>query len=178
MTSDALKTIRAIAIASGLGAGIVVLGAARHAHGSPLKPQVFYDSDGRQIARVAAPKKAHHRGRTERMDRVARHRVHDRHLPFPVTLRVDDPRPRAWCGWQMRQWLGIRDRSLNLARNWARVGRPARPAPGVVVVWRHHVGIIVAVTARGRAIVKSGNDGGQVRERERSITNAIAFREV
>lgn len=47
---------------------------------------------------------------------------------------------------------------------------------GSIVVWRHHVGIIKRVTARGKAIVLSGNDGGRVRERERSTSGAIAFR--
>src|SRR5690348_10870667 len=36
-----------------------------------------------------------------------------------------DPRPRAWCGWQMRQWLGVADRGFNLARAWAHFGSRA-----------------------------------------------------
>lgn len=87
-----------------------------------------------------------------------------------------DPRPRAWCGWWMRQQLGIADRSLNLARNWARYGTNAHgPAIGAIVVWPHHVGQIVGRTESGW-IIKSGNDGHQVRERERSLRGAIAFR--
>jgi len=100
-------------------------------------------------------------------------------LAGPAAARqrsAGDPRPQAWCGWQMRQWLGVADRRFNLARAWARFGQPAGgPEVGVVVVWRHHVGLI---TGRGGAgwIVKSGNDGHAVRERVRSLRGAIAFR--
>lgn len=69
-------------------------------------------------------------------------------------------------------------RDLWLARNWAAVGSNAgKPGIGVVVVWRHHVGII---TGRAGAswVIKSGNDGRMVRERPRSIAGAIAFRHI
>jgi hypothetical protein len=85
-------------------------------------------------------------------------------------------RPGAWCGWWLENQLGLNDRKLWLARNWTSVGSNAgQPAVGVVVVWRHHVGII---TGRSGSdwIIKSGNDGHTVRERVRSIAGAIAFR--
>ena len=91
-------------------------------------------------------------------------------------------RPRAWCGWWLGRYLGMLDRKLWLARNWTHVGRPAHgPHVGAIVVWargrRHgHVGIITGRTADGRWIVKSGNDGHRVRERPRSVADAIAFR--
>ena len=87
-------------------------------------------------------------------------------------------RPAAWCGWWLGQQLGIANRNLWLARNWASVGTNAgRPDVGVVVVWRHHVGIITGRKG-SEWIVKSGNDGHAVRERVRSISGAIAFRRV
>lgn len=87
-------------------------------------------------------------------------------------------RPAAWCGWAMLQWHpNAGGRELWLARNWARVGRPTSPHIGAIVVWSHHVGEIT-----GRSgnlwIVKSGNDGHMVRERARSISGAIAFRDL
>lgn len=86
-----------------------------------------------------------------------------------------EARPARWCGWQMVQWFGG-DKSLYLARNWARVGAPARgPAIGAIVVWRSHVGYITGFR-NGQWIVKSGNDSGRVRERPRSVSRAIAFR--
>jgi hypothetical protein len=60
---------------------------------------------------------------------------------------------------------------MNLARNWARWGRPSGPRVGAVVVWPHHVGMITGQTADGRWIVRPGNDGGRVRERPRSVSH-------
>jgi hypothetical protein len=101
---------------------------------------------------------------------VRRGRVH--------AARGSAGRPSAWCGWWLGQHLGTPRRDLWLARNWASVGRNAgQPAVGVVVVWRHHVGIITG-RAGSKWVVKSGNDGGAVRERPRSISGAIAFRHV
>ncbi len=82
------------------------------------------------------------------------------------------PRPRAWCGWWMRTQLGGGP-ALNLAWNWRHYGSPTTPQVGAVVVWRHHVGIITGQASNGRWIVKSGNDGGRVRERARSVSGAI-----
>jgi len=62
---------------------------------------------------------------------------------------------------------------LNLASNWRHWGRPGGPQIGAVVVWRHHVGMITGRTAGGEWIVKSGNDGGRVRERPRSVAGAV-----
>lgn len=87
-------------------------------------------------------------------------------------------RPSRWCGWWLGRHLGMPDRKLWLARNWAQVGHNAgRPEVGVVVVWRNHVGIITG-RAGDHWIIKSGNDGRGVRERPRSIAGAIAFRRV
>ncbi len=81
-------------------------------------------------------------------------------------------RPRAWCGWWMRTQRGG-GAHLNLAWNWSKWGRPASPQVGAVVVWRHHVGEIVGRAANGQWLVRSGNDGGAVRTRARSISGAV-----
>ena len=87
------------------------------------------------------------------------------------------PRPHAWCGYYMRELLGVPDTSYNLAQHWRNFGRPAMgPHVGAIVVWSHHVGIIVG-GERGAWVVKSGNDGHAVRERVRSVAGAIAFRD-
>jgi hypothetical protein len=82
------------------------------------------------------------------------------------------PRPRAWCGWWMRTQLGGGP-AYNLAWNWRNYGSPTTPRVGAVVVWRHHVGMITGQAGNGQWIVKSGNDGGRVRERARSVSGAI-----
>lgn len=82
-------------------------------------------------------------------------------------------RPSQWCGWWMRTQLGGGP-EMNLAANWRRWGSHASgPQVGAVVVWSHHVGIITGQTAGGKWIVKSGNDGGRVRERARSVSGAV-----
>lgn len=91
------------------------------------------------------------------------------------TARPSDCRGIAWCGCWLRHHLGLTDRRLNLARNWARQGQPASPALGVIVVWPHHVGIITG-GGPGAWIITSGNDGHAVRSRPRSLSGAIALR--
>jgi hypothetical protein len=81
-------------------------------------------------------------------------------------------RPARWCGWWMRTQKGGGP-ELNLASNWRHWGRPSGPQVGAVVVWPHHVGMITGRTAGGEWIVKSGNDGGRVRERPRSVAAAV-----
>ena len=88
-------------------------------------------------------------------------------------------RARTWCGNYMSSYFGKSDRRLALAREWAREGYNAGgPGIGVVVVWRHHVGVITGQTPDGQWIIHSGNDGGAVRTRPRSLAGAIAFRRV
>lgn len=84
-----------------------------------------------------------------------------------------------WCGIYLSNYLGKHDRNLALAREWAHEGAPAPgPAVGVVAVWPHHVGVITGQTPDGEWIVHSGNDGGAVRTRPRSLAGVIAFRYV
>lgn len=90
----------------------------------------------------------------------------------PTSVRGVGPRPRKWCGWWMRTQLGGGPQ-FNVAWNWRKYGSPTSPQVGAVVVWRHHVGIITGRASNGKWIVKSGNDGGRVRERARSVAGAI-----
>ncbi|MGH6875929.1 MAG: hypothetical protein ACREHV_00980 [Rhizomicrobium sp.] len=111
---------------------------------------------------------AHHR------HRQVRHRHHYAHRH----VRFTDGRPAAWCGWWMRRHLGVADRRYNLARAWAGYGsRAGAPGQGVIVVWPHHVAIIVGGSdGRGRWLMESGNDGHAVRTRYRSLRGVIALR--
>lgn len=87
-------------------------------------------------------------------------------------------RPRAWCGWFMRQQKGVADPSYNLARNWAHWGSPSSLHPGAVVVWNHHVGEAAAGECpAGRVMLHSGNDGHAVRTRCVSLRGVIAIRD-
>ena len=112
--------------------------------------------------------------REQRADREPRERVARRRRS--ADLSGGDPRPRAWCGWQMRRLVGSDPGpSYNLARNWAHWGRAGPAGIGAVVVWPHHVGKIVG-QQNGQWVVESGNDGHQLRSRPRSIAGAIAIR--
>jgi len=95
--------------------------------------------------------------------------------------------PKLWCGCWLADYfakLGITfkvpARDLYVARNWRKVGRlVSGPAPGVIAVFSRgrggHVGIVRAVPGPGRIVLLSANDGGAVRERERSSANVIAW---
>ncbi len=108
-------------------------------------------------------------------------RKNRRYIVSPRYHFGGEGKPRRWCGWYMQRKTGVTSkvtgRNLNMAREWAHVGTPASPAPGVIVVWRHHVGQIVEKVSNGW-MIHSGNDGNAVRTRVRSIAGAIAFRSI
>lgn len=112
------------------------------------------------------------RGHYGRNAARARHGAHSRSHHASRAHRGVGARPARWCGWWMRTQKGGGP-ELNLASNWRHWGRPTGPRVGAVVVWAHHVGMITGRTANGQWIVKSGNDGGRVRERPRSVAGAV-----
>jgi hypothetical protein len=150
-----------------LGAALIVLAcmvsaakaSPRHRptrHDSAVASQCVETNSGRTICRVGEGRSTGH---------------------LRVAAGHSDPRPAAWCGWWLRRQLGVADRLYNLARAWVHYGSRANgPAPGVIAVYPHHVGIVVAVPGPGRIVMKSGNDGHAVRTRERSIRGVIAWR--
>jgi N-acetylneuraminic acid mutarotase len=106
-------------------------------------------------------------------------RGHHRHHSHHHRYHHHAHRGLPWCGMYMSKYFGKSDSRLARARQWAHVGSAASgPGVGVVVVWPHHVGVITGQTAKGQWIVHSGNDGGAVRTRPRSVAGAIAFRRV
>ena len=110
----------------------------------------------------------------------ARPRRHHHH--HTVAHHADRPsacRGIPWCGCWLRLRHGISDASLNAARQWARVGRPAfGPGRGVIAVWAHHVGEITENLGGGMVRMISGNDGNRVRDRVRSLRGVIALRQL
>lgn len=82
--------------------------------------------------------------------------------------------PHRYCGCGLARYLGIDDKRLNLAWNWARLYPRARPAPGMAVVWRHHVALIVSMVGPGEALLRDYNSGrGLSRIHVRSIAGAV-----
>lgn len=85
---------------------------------------------------------------------------------------------RVWCGRFLDMVLRRTGhaKGSNLARRYAGYGHHAAgPCVGCIVVWRHHVGVVTAVSHNGITVI-SGNDGRRVRERERSMRGVIAYR--
>jgi hypothetical protein len=130
---------------------------------------------------VAAHERAH--GARSRGVHSVQSWRHVRLADIPRYAAPAEPRERPadchgipWCGCFMRHLMGLADTSLNLAANWRLVGHATAPVPGAIVVWWHHVGRLGAACGRGHFLVLSGNDGGRVRERCRSVAGAIAFR--
>ena len=117
--------------------------------------------------------------RTDRVRHAKRHRRERVTTGRAMYRSGFGPRPAAWCGYFMRTQTGLKDPSLNLARNWARVGNAAHgPAPGVIGVMRHHVFKVISVIGAGKVLALSGNDGHAVRTRVRSTSGVIAWRRV
>jgi len=128
------------------------------------------------LSLIATPALAHH----HRHHHHYRHYAHRSHHGGAEEARGESfgGRPRAWCGWFMRQVKGVSDPAYNLAANWPHWGRPTTVHPGAVVVWRHHVGEVAEGSCpAGQWMVHSGNDGHAVRTRCRSLAGVIAIRE-
>lgn len=93
-------------------------------------------------------------------------------------------KPAAWCGWQARQEVAVDPGpKFNRALAWKKYGTAAPgPEVGAIVVWkrgnkgRGHVGIITGKAEGDQWMVKSGNDNHELRERPRSVRDAVAFR--
>lgn len=82
--------------------------------------------------------------------------------------------PHAYCGCGLRKYLGIDDKSLDLANNWLRFPRSVA-APGRVAVWpNRHVALIEQVGENGQAYLRDWNSGGGLtRLHWRDISRAV-----
>jgi len=69
--------------------------------------------------------------------------------------------PHAYCGCGLRKYLGLADKRLNLARNWARLfPRVPGPRTGAAAVRNHHVMYIEGRASNGQWLVRDYNSGG------------------
>ena len=89
---------------------------------------------------------------------------------------------KAWCGCGLAvKIFGKPRRDLWPARAWLKIGRPvAAPRTGAIAIFKRgsggHVGLITAVLSPNRIMLWSANDGGAVRERERSTAGILGYR--
>jgi hypothetical protein len=69
--------------------------------------------------------------------------------------------PHAYCGCGLRKYLGLEDKRLNLASNWARLfPRASGPRAGLAAVRRGHVMYIESAAGDGHWLVRDYNSGG------------------
>jgi hypothetical protein len=69
--------------------------------------------------------------------------------------------PHSYCGCGLRIYLGLSDKRLNLASNWARLlPRAAGPAPGLAAVRSGHVMYIESAAGNGQWLIRDYNSGG------------------
>lgn len=139
--------------------------------------QPWYKSDGSAgygALGVERPIVAQHTNRAQHFASfVERHES----MSVPRASFASNGRPRAWCGWFMRQVKGVADASYNLAWNWSHWGHATDGHPGAVAVWHHHVGEVASGSCpAGRIMLHSGNDGNAIRTRCVPLRGAI-FRE-
>lgn len=140
-------------------AGMAVISSAQARPYDPTQSQGWQQSQVGEPARRGTRQQARQQRYVQSVERAPRH-------------SGVGPRPSRWCGWWMRTQKGGGP-EFNVAWNWRKYGSPTSAQVGAVVVWRGHVGMIVGRAENGKWIVKSGNDGGAVRTRARSVAGAV-----
>jgi hypothetical protein len=145
---------------------------ARRSHTSAGRAQTarghLHRSGTARTQRKTASNHGAHNASTHRQGRAVGSHVATHSTPQASGV---GPRPAQWCGWYMRTQKGG-SAAYNLASSWRNYGSPAAPQVGAVVVWPHHVGMIVGQAPGGQWIIRSGNDSGAVRDRPRSLSGA------
>ena len=69
--------------------------------------------------------------------------------------------PHSYCGCGLRKYLGLEDKRLNLASNWARpFPREGAPRAGLAAVRSGHVMYIEGSAGNGQWLVRDYNSGG------------------
>ena len=69
--------------------------------------------------------------------------------------------PHAYCGCGLRKYLGLSDKRLNLASNWARLfPHEPTPRPGLAAVRSGHVMYIEGTASNGQWLIRDYNSGG------------------
>jgi hypothetical protein len=69
--------------------------------------------------------------------------------------------PHRYCGCGLRKYLGLEDKRLNLASNWARLfPRESAPRAGLAAVRSGHVMYIEGSAGNGQWLVRDYNSGG------------------
>jgi hypothetical protein len=82
--------------------------------------------------------------------------------------------PRQYCGCGAMRYLGLTDKRLWRAWSWVQLFPRAQPAPGMAVVWKHHIALIESMVGPREAVLRDYNSGrGLSRIHVRSIAGAV-----
>jgi hypothetical protein len=82
--------------------------------------------------------------------------------------------PHSYCGCGLRKYLGLSDKRLNLAWNWARLFPRTQAQAGAAAVRAHHVMLLVRHVSGSRWIVRDYNSGdGLSRIHERDVRGYV-----
>lgn len=100
----------------------------------------------------------------EAKPRHHRHHIHHRATVYDANANgVIGGRPAGcpsrYCGCGLRKFLGIDDKRLDLAWNWARLFHRTSPARGAAAVRRGHVMLLVAHVSGSTWTVRNYNGG-------------------
>ena len=90
-------------------------------------------------------------------------------------------RSHNWCAaylGMVLKGLGLPTSGSDMAVSYAHYGHPASPAPGVIAVFPHHVGVIVKVIGNDKVELVSGNHSHRVGVGVYSMHKAVAWRSV
>jgi hypothetical protein len=82
--------------------------------------------------------------------------------------------PHSYCGCGLRKYLGLSDKRLNLAWNWARLFPRTYAHAGAAAVRAHHVMLLVRHVSGSNWIVRDYNSGNGVsRIHERNVRGYV-----
>ncbi len=128
---------------------------AQHRRGAVSNDKCVLTNDGRRICGTAAQA-----GATPLID-ASGNRVVARAEQGTIIGGRPAGCPYRYCGCGLRKYLGIADKRLNLAWNWARLfPRVGGPGPGVAAVRSGHVMYIERSVGNGQWLVRDYNSGG------------------
>ena len=133
---------------------------ARHA-GSRQGADCTFTNEGRRVCMGAAPQAAMATVPEATVVDAAGNRAYAMADAGQIIGSRPSDCPHQYCGCGLRKYLGLEDKRLNLASNWARLfPREAGPRAGLAAVRSGHVMYIEGAAGNGQWLVRDYNSGG------------------